>query len=286
MMYFVSKELEYTEGVLNKMEYITLNNGLKMPIVGTGTNTYGKENHDYNGALTNEMPELVSALELGYRSIDAAILYRNEEHVGRVLAESTVPRVELFITTKIPGSEEYTSSKEATRAAIDNSLKNFQTDYLDLLLIHFPIGDKVQLKNTWEVLEEYYETGKLKAIGVSNFGKNHLDELKEFAKVKPAVNQIQVNLKEPNKDLLTVLKDEGITPVAWGPMKAEAHQKEVLDEIGIAYKKSGSQVLLKYQIQRGVIVIPKSHNCENQASNIDLFDFVLSAGDIEKIENL
>jgi diketogulonate reductase-like aldo/keto reductase len=268
------------------MEYITLNNGLKMPIIGTGTNTYGKENNDYNGALTNEIPELVSALELGYRSIDAAIIYRNEELVGRVLAESTVPREELFITTKIPGNEEYISSKESTRAAIDNSLKNFQTDYLDLLLIHFPIEDKVQLKNTWEVFEEYYEAGKLKAIGVSNFRKNHLDELKEFAKVKPAVNQIQVNLKEPNKDLLAVLKDEGITPVAWGPMKAEVHQKEVLDEIGKSYKKSGAQVLLKYQIQRGVIVIPKSHNRENQASNLDLFDFVLSAEDIEKIESL
>ncbi|MEH7249572.1 aldo/keto reductase [Neobacillus niacini] len=268
------------------MDYITLNNGLKMPIVGTGTNTYGKENNEYNGALTNEIPELVSALELGYRSIDAAIIYRNEELVGRVLAESTVPREELFITTKVPGSEEYISSKEATRAAIDNSLKNFQTDYLDLLLIHFPIEDKGQLKNTWEVFEEYYEAGKLKAIGVSNFAKNHLDELKEIAKVQPAVNQIQVNLKEPNSDLLAVLKDEDITPVAWGPMKGEAHQKEVLDEIGKAYKKSGAQVLLKYQIQRGVIVIPKSHNRENQASNIELFDFVLSAEDIEKIENL
>ncbi len=269
------------------MEYITLNNGLKMPIVGTGTNTYGKENNDYNGAVTkNEIPELVSALELGYRSIDAAIMYRNEELVGRVLAESTVPREELFITTKVPASEEYISSKEATRAAIDNSLKNFQTDYLDLLLIHFPIEDKVQLKNTWEVFEEYYESGKLKAIGVSNFGKAQLDELKEFAKVKPAVNQIQINLKEPNADLLAVLKDEGIAPVAWGPMKAEAHQQEVLDEIGKAYKKSGAQVLLKYQIQRGVIVIPKSHNPENQASNLDLFDYVLSAEDMEKIKNL
>ncbi len=285
-MYFVSKVISVYRGSAKIMEYITLNNGLKMPIIGTGTNTYGKENNDYNGELTNEIPELVSALDLGYRSIDAAIIYRNEELVGRVLAESTVPREELFITTKVPGNEEYISSKEATRAAIDNSLKNFQTDYLDLLLIHFPIEDKVQLKNTWEVFEEYYEAGKLKAIGVSNFGKNHLDELKEFAKVKPAVNQIQVNLKEPNKDLLAVLKDEGITPVAWGPMKTEPHQKEVLDEIGKTYKKSGAQVLLKYQIQRGVIVIPKSHNRENQASNIDVFDFVLSGEDIEKIESL
>ncbi|KGR77422.1 aldo/keto reductase family protein [Ureibacillus manganicus] len=268
------------------MEYITLNNGLKMPIVGTGTNTYGKENNDYNGALTNKIPELVSALELGYRSIDAAISYRNEELVGRVLSESNVPREELFITTKVPPSEEYISTKEATRAAIDNSLKNFQTDYLDLLLIHHPIEDKEQLKNTWEVFEEYYEAGKLKAIGVSNFGKTQLNEMKEFAKVKPAVNQIQINLKEFNQDLLDVLQEEGITPVAWGPMKAEDHQKEVLDEIGKAYNKTGAQVLLRYQIERGVVVIPKSHNRENQASNIDLFDFQLTAEDIAKINNL
>lgn len=268
------------------MEFITLNNGLKMPIVGTGTNTYGKENNEYNGVLTNEIPELISALELGYRSIDAAISYRNEELVGSVLAENEVPREELFITTKVPANEEYISSKDATRAAIDNSLKNFQTDYLDLLLIHHPIEDKEQLKNTWEVFEEYYEAGKLKAIGVSNFGKSHVDEMKEFAKVKPAVNQIPVNLKEPNKELLAVLKEEGITPVAWGPMKAEAHQKEVLDEIGKVYNKSGTQVLLRYQIERGVVVIPKSHNRENQASNIDLFDFELSTEDVEKIDNL
>src|SRR5690606_6097645 len=146
--------------------------GLEMPIVGTGTNTYGKENNDYNGALKNEIPELVSALELGYRSIDGAISYRNEALVGRVLAESNVPREELFITTKIPAREEYISSKDATRAAIDNSLKNFQTDYLDLLLIHSPIEDKELLKNTWEVFEEYYEAGKLKAIGVANFQKD------------------------------------------------------------------------------------------------------------------
>ena len=257
-----------------------------MPIIGTGINTYGKENNEYNGALKNEIPELASALELGYRSIDGAIMYQNKGLVGSVLAESEVPREELFITTKIPANEAYISSKEATRAAIDNSLKNFQTDYLDLLLIHHPIENIVQLQNTWEVFEEYYEGGKLKAIGVSNFGKNHLDKLKKFAKVKPAVNQIQINLKERNKELLVVLKEEGITPVAWGPMKAELHQKEVLNEIGQAYNKTGSQILLKYQIERGVVVIPKSHNRENQAANLDLFDFKLTAADVEKIDNL
>ena len=283
MMYLV---LEVNKGDFEEMEYVTLNNGVIMPIVGTGTNTYGKENNEYVGAVTGEIPELVSALELGYRSIDAAIIYRNEELVGKVLAESPVPREELFITTKVPANEDYISSKDATRAAIENSLKNFQTDYLDLLLIHFPIEDKEQLKNTWEVFEEYYEAGKLKAIGVSNFGKKHLDELKEFAKVTPAVNQIQINLKERNDDLLALLQEEGITPVAWGPMKADGHQKDVLDEIGKDYHKSGAQVLLKYQIERGVVVIPKSHNRQNQASNLDLFDFELTAADVEKIENL
>lgn len=268
------------------MEYVTLNNGVKMPIVGTGTNTYGKENNMYNGALTDDIPELTSALELGYRSVDAAIMYRNEQLVGKVLAESDVPREQLFITTKIPADEQYISSKEATRAAINTSLQNFQTDYLDLLLIHFPIENKEQLQNTWEVFEEYYAAGKLKAIGVSNFEKHHLDELKQFAKVKPAVNQIQINLKEKNEELLALLKDENITPVAWGPMKMEPEQKEVLEQIGEAYGKSGAQILLKYQIERGVVVIPKSHNRANQQANMELFDFELTVADREKIKNL
>lgn len=268
------------------MEYVTLNNGVKMPIVGTGTNTYGKVNNEFSGDIKNEIPELESALEIGYRSIDCAILYRNEELVGRVLAESGVPREELFITTKLPNSEIFTSSKDIVRQTIDNSLKNFRTDYLDLYIIHFPIDEKEHLINAWEVLEEYYEAGKLRAIGVSNFEKEHLEELKSFAKVKPAVNQIQINLIEKNKELLALLQDEGITPVAWKPMKVEPHQKEILEEIGKGYNKSGAQVLLRYQIQRGVVVIPKSHNRKHQKENIDIFDFELTQHDIEKIENL
>ena len=268
------------------MQFITLNNGVQMPIIGTGTNTYGKENNEFYGALKNEIPELVSALALGYRSIDAAIMYQNEQLVGHVLATSNVPREQLFITTKIPAGEDYTRSKEATRAAIDNSLQNFETNYLDLLLIHHPIENSEHLKNTWEVFEEYYEAGKLKAIGVSNFTKNLLDELGTYAKIKPAVNQIQINLKERNDELLAVLKEEGITPVAWGPMKVHDEQKEALQQIGAAYNKTAAQVLLKYQIDRGIVVIPKSHNPKNQAANFDLFDFELSAADKAKIDAL
>ncbi len=268
------------------MEYVTLNTGEKMPLVGTGTNTYGKENNDYNGELLDDIPELKDAIELGYRSIDAAISYRNEELVGQVVAQSNVPREEFFITTKIPNKDTYVSSKDAVRETIDNSLKHFETDYLDLYLIHHPIENKEYFKQTWEVLEEYYTAGKLKNIGVSNFDEELLDEMKEFATVKPAVNQIQINLKEPNTALLERLAKEQITPVAWGPMKATDEQKEKLEEIGRKYNKTWGQVLLKYQIQRGIVVIPKSHNRDNQEANLNLFDFELTDEEIRQIKQL
>ena len=242
------------------MKYITLNSDYKMPIVGTGTNTYGKENKDYNGDLLDDIPELKKAIELGYRSIDAAISYRNEALVGKVIAESNVPREEFFITTKIPNKDEYVSSKDLIRKTVDQSLKNFHTDYIDLYLIHHPIENKEYFKQTWEVLEEYQKNGKLRSIGVSNFDEELLDEMEEFAKIKPAVNQIQVNLKEPNTVLLQRLATDNITPVAWGPMKATDEQKKQLGDIGQKYDKTWGQILLKHLIQRGVIVIPKSHN--------------------------
>lgn len=268
------------------MEYITLNTGDIMPVVGTGTNTYGKENNDYNGELLEDIPELKDAIELGYRSIDAAISYRNEALVGKVIAESDVPREDFFITTKIPNKDQYVSTKEAIRQTIDNSLKNFHTDYLDLYLIHHPIENKEYFRQTWEVLEEYYKEGKLKNIGVSNFDETLLDEMKEFATVTPAVDQIQVNLKEPNTKLIKRLKDDGITPVAWGPMKVTDEQQKTLEEIGQDYNKTWGQVLLKYQIQRGVVVIPKSHTRDNQKANLDLFDFQLTDDEMKQIENL
>ncbi len=268
------------------MEYITLNSGEKMPMVGTGTNTYGKENNDYNGALLEDIPELRDAIDLGYRSIDAAVSYRNEALVGRIVAESNVPREEFFITTKIKNTEEYINSKEDIRRTIENSLKNFDTDSIDLYLIHHPIENKEYFRNTWEILEEYYKAGKIRSIGVSNHDESSLDEMKEFATVKPAVNQIQINLRKPNADLLEYLKKEKITPVAWGPMKATDEQKEVLEAIGREYDKTWAQVLLRYQIQRGVVVIPKSHDRENQRENLDIFDFNLSEEEMTTIENL
>ncbi len=268
------------------MEYIKLNSGEKMPLVGTGTNTYGKEENQYRGELLDDIPELKKAIELGYRSIDAAISYNNEELVGKVILNSGVPREEFFITTKIPPAEEYTSSKEATRAAIDNSLKNFGGDYLDLLLIHHPIENKEHFHQTWEVFEEYYKEGKIKSIGVSNFDQELLGEMEQFATVKPAVNQIQVNLIQPNHELIEHLLNLDIVPVSWGPMKVEDSQKEVLAEIGKSYHKSWAQVLLRYQTQRGVVVIPKSHNQNNQAANMNIFDFELTDSEMDIIRQL
>ena len=268
------------------MEYIKLNSGERMPIVGTGTNTYGKEHNQYRGKLTDDFTALEDAIDLGYRSIDAAVSYRNEAGVGNTLAKSKVPREEFFITSKIPVSDEYISTKDAVRKTIDNSLKNFHTDYLDLYLIHHPIENKEYLKQTWEVFEEYYKNGKLKSIGVSNFDEELLNEMKRFATVKPAVNQIEINLSNPNQELVDLLKNMDITPVAWGPMKATDEQMKTLTQIGKVYDKSWAQILLRYQIQRGIVVIPKSHNKNNQAANLDLFDFKLSKEDIHTINHL
>lgn len=265
---------------------VQLNNGIRMPIVGTGTNTYGKENDEYRGKLNGDFSALESAIEAGYRSIDAAVSYGNERGVGKTLANSGVSREDFFITTKIPPEDLYTSTKEAVRNTIDSSLSNFETDYLDLYLIHHPIKNKEYFKHTWEVLEEYYNKGILKSIGVSNFDKELLDEMKNFATVKPAVNQIQVNLKENNQELLDLLQEREITPVAWGPMKVNEAQKEVLARIGDEHDKSWAQVLLKYQTQRGIVVIPKSHNSKNQAANLNIFDFELSDKEMTEISNL
>ena len=268
------------------MEYIKLNSGEKMPIIGTGTNTYGKEDNQYRGKLNGNFSALEDAIDLGYRSIDAAVSYRNEAGVGETLANSNVPREEFFITSKIPVSDEYVSTKEAVRKTIDNSLKNFHTDYLDLYLIHHPIENKEYFKQTWEVFEEYYKKGKLKNIGVSNFDEKLLNEMKNFATIKPAVNQIQINLTEPNQKLIELLKNMDITPVAWGPMNASEEQIKTLTEIGKVHDKSWAQVLLRYQIQRRIVVIPKSHNKENQAANLELFDFELSKEEMDKVNQL
>lgn len=268
------------------MEYITLNNGNQMPLVGTGTNTYGKENNDYNGELNDDFTPLQEAIQQGYRLVDTAISYRNEAGVGHTVAFSGVSREELFLTTKIPSEAEYIKDEQTIRDTIDQSIENFETDYLDLYLIHHPLETTEDLKRVWGVMEEYVKEGKLKNIGVSNFSEELIEEMKTFAEIMPAVNQIQINLKEKNKDLIDYLQKEGITPTAWGPMKATEEHREALAKIGEKYGKEWAQVLLRYQVQQGIVVIPKSHNPKNQALNLDIFDFDLIKEDMLIIGDL
>ncbi|MCC5889231.1 MAG: aldo/keto reductase [Alkalibacterium sp.] len=268
------------------MEKVRLNNGISIPYLGTGTNTYGKENNDYNGELNGNFEALESAIKLGYRLIDTAISYRNEAGVGETIANSGVPREEFYITTKIPAGDQYIKDKDTVRQTLDKSLENLQTDYIDLYLIHKPIEDEDKLRLTWEVLEEYVSNGKIKAIGVSNFSNDHLKTLDQYATVKPSVNQIKSNPTEWNNEQIKYMFKEDIRPQAWGPMKCSDEQKDQLAEIGKKYDKSWAQVLLRYQTQRGVIVIPKSHNPENQKANLESLNFQLEEEDVKIIDEL
>ncbi|MER2064292.1 MAG: aldo/keto reductase [Alkalibacterium sp.] len=268
------------------MEYAHLNNRTTIPYLGTGTNTYGKENNDYNGDLNDDFSALESAIEMGYRLIDTAISYRNEAGVGKTVKESGIPREEFYLTTKIPPQEEYTKDKETVRQTLDQSLSNLQTDYIDLYLIHKPIEDEKRLRAVWEVMEEYVSKGKIKTIGVSNFTEEDLEKLGKFATVKPAVNQIKSNPVEWNNEWIKAMLDREIVPQAWGPMKTTEEQREVLSEIGETYGKTWGQVLLRYQTQRGIVVIPKSHDPKNQTANLESLDYTLSEKDMKKISQL
>lgn len=268
------------------MEKVRLNNGLSLPYLGTGTNTYGKENNEYRGKLNGDFSALESAIDLGYRLIDTAISYRNEAGVGETVSRSGVKREDFYLTTKIPADDHYIKDKQTVRETLDQSLKNLQTDYIDLYLIHKPIEDDNKLKLTWEVLEEYAGKGKIKSIGVSNFSIEDLKRLDQYATIKPAVNQIESNPTKWNNDWIKYMFAENIRPQAWGPMKATDEQKQALAEIGETYGKTWAQVLLRYQTQRGIIVIPKSHSRSNQEANLKSLDFTLSEEEVAKIDQL
>ena len=265
------------------MKYITLNNDVKIEVVGSGTNTFGKEGNQYSGALRGDSQEVDWAIENGYRHFDSAALYNNEEVLGQGLKKSTAPREDFFITTKLNTRIEFDSVQEE----IEKSLEKLQTDYVDLYLIHFPVDDSEKILDMWRVLEDYYERGIFKAIGVSNFEKAHLDLILEHGKVKPAVNQIKSNVSDWNNELIDYHKELGIATIAWGPFGGiDEEAKKVLQEIGDKHGKTFAQVVLRYQIERDVIVIPKSHNKERQAESLDIFDFELSEDDRARIAAL
>jgi diketogulonate reductase-like aldo/keto reductase len=254
----------------------TLNNGVKMPWLGFGVFKVQEGEEVVNSVKT--------ALEVGYRSIDTAAIYRNEEGVGQAIVESNVPREELFVTTKVwNGDQGY----EATLAAFETSLNKLGLDYLDLYLIHWPVPSKGLYVETWKALEKLYKDGRVRAIGVSNFNVNHLEDLLANCEIKPMVNQVEYHPVFNQKELRDFCKKNEIQLEAWSPlMQGGLLNDPVLVEIANKYNKSTAQVILRWDIQTGVVTIPKSIKPQRIADNADIFDFELTQEDLNQISTL
>lgn len=253
---------------------VKLNNGVDMPWLGLGVFEASEGGEVENAVKT--------ALKHGYRSIDTASLYHNERGVGTGVKESNVPREEIFITSKIWNSDQ---GYQSTMKAFETSLNKLQTDYLDLYLIHWPKG-KLSVE-TWKAMEELYEKGKIKAIGVSNFIVDHLKVFLPECKVQPAVNQVEFHPELVQQELLDYCKTKNIRLEAWSPIiKGKVNDIPVLQALAAKYGKNPVQVTLRWEIQKGVVTIPKSANPERIVSNADIFDFEISEEDMGKIDRL
>ena len=256
------------------METVKLSNGVEMPILGYGVYQVTPE----------ECERCVSdALSVGYRMVDTAQAYYNEEGVGRAVKKSGIPRNELFIVTKVWISN---AGYEKAKASIDESLRKLQTDYIDLLLIHQPFNDYY---GTYRAMEEAYRAGKLRAIGVSNFYPDRFIDIAEFCDIKPMVNQVETHVFNQQRQPQEIMQQYGTRIMSWGPFAEGLNNfftNPVLKAIGEKYGKSVAQVALRFLIQRGVIVIPKSTHKERMVQNIDVFDFSLTADDMDAIGKL
>ena len=278
--------IDVREGCVN-MKYLKMNNGLNIPVLGTGTNTFGKENHDFNGKITFDTQELRSAIYLGYRLIDTAIMYRNEAVIGKAIKESNIDRSEFFVTTKIPADQAYTKNDATIIQHVEASLHSLGVAYIDLYLIHFPLETNEDNLRVWRVLESFVEKGLIKSIGVSNFNQDQLAYLIQHARIKPVLNQFQSYPGRHQQDLINFCKAHDIIPEAYQSLtKVSSETRSMLTELAKPYKKTWSQLILNYQINEGLVVIPKSHSKEHQFENIDVFDFELKKKDREIIKNL
>lgn len=256
------------------MEYVTLNNGVKMPMLGYGVYQVSPEECERC---------VLDAISVGYRSIDTAQAYANEEGVGNAIQKCGVPRDELFITTKVWISN---GGYDKAKQSIEDSLKKLKTDYIDLLLIHQPFNDYY---GTYRAMEEAYKNGKLRAIGVSNFYPDRLVDLCHFVEVPPMVNQVETHVFQQQKKAHEVMSKYKVQHESWGPFaegRKDYFTNPILTEIGQKYGKSVAQVGLRYLIQSDVVVIPKSTHIERMKQNIDIFDFSLSAEDMNRISTL
>lgn len=268
------------------MEYFKLNNGELMPKIGMGTNTFGKEGHDFYADINFDTTELKSAIEAGYRHFDTAIAYRNEAVIGKAVLESGLPRNEFFLTSKIPGTPEGIKDEETIRKNVAESAEALG-GYIDLYLIHHPWDDNADMLRAWRVLEGFVDNGAIKSLGVSNYSAEQLDYLVEHARIKPTTNQIKIQSTDWNQGLIDASLKLDIIPVAWSPLNRLPEEiQEKINEIGRKYNKTWAQVILNYLVNQNVAVIPKSHNADRQKENFDIFDFTLSDEDIQFLKTM
>ncbi len=257
------------------MEYRTLANGVKMPMLGYGV--FQVRDHEQCRQVVKD------AIRVGYRLIDTAQSYMNQKAVGEAIRESGVAREEIFLTTKIWMQD---NSYEKCRKAVDLALSELDTDYIDLLLLHQPMGDYY---GAWRALEEAYEAGKVRAIGMANCYPQIIADMCETVRIRPMVNQVEMHPFFQQQLNVDTMDSYGVVPEAWGPFnegKRNFFTDPILTEIGAKYGKSAAQVALRWNIQRGVVVIPKSVHKNRMEQNFDVFDFELSAEDMEKIKTM
>jgi len=260
--------------MLSIKETARLHNGVKMPLFGLGV--YKVEEGAEAEKTVNE------ALGLGYRLIDTAAMYQNEEGVGKAVRNSGIPREEVFVTTKVWNSDQ---GYESTLKAFDSSLRKMGLEYIDLYLIHWPVKGKYI--ETWKALEEIYQQGKVRAIGVSNFNIHHLEDLAKHSSLKPVVNQVELHPALAQNALREYCSRDDILVQAWSPLaRGRILADPILTAIAEKYGKTPAQVILRWHLQNGVAVIPKSVTSSRLRENADLFDFELSGYHMDEIDSL
>jgi len=265
------------------MQHIILNTGAKMPMLGLGVYKIGEN--------AGDMTAMQAAFDAGYRSLDTAAAYDNEQLIGEAVRKSGINRSELFITTKLSNPAQRSRDVEG---AFAQSLADLGMDYVDLYLIHWPVAECYV--DSWLAMEKIYKSGRAKAIGVSNFQDYHIAQLKKVWSITPAINQIELHPRLTQKPLLEICKAEGITSQSWSPLGGRADKdsdfKEnlltnpVLTQIGEKYGKTAAQVILRWNIDQGIVAIPKSVTPSRIQANIDIFDFALTQAEVQEIDAL